>query len=814
MVFALVNLVDKVAVERRVWNMYAYTAVIGIFEICIGSLECGLSTWENFNDDNRSMVVWPIVGGLVDGASLYLYFYLLGLTDASIVVGVMYMYPAVVCVLSFFVLDEQLRVFGYLGVIVLLLGAILLSINGIAKIIQKCCPTANILVGLQSMKEKKESKRKITDEEMKKPLVCWYPTPKEIADCLCSCRNGEDDDNSEASVSESDVEMSDAKKWKPKNTHEDDSMYGLKKKKGRSGRFCGCCGDAGDDDTDKGGASDLSELSDISEVHSSTEARSSVEKTINKISKDVGSDEDSGTDSFDVNVISVVVPTSNAVRYEAPKRAAAAGASTTEDSDSAAPEKRHQGPKPQKEHSGLSTTTDSDSSFSVSKQKVIMHQKKKKSKKTLPPAINGYTPKPPSETGLKRPKRLKFQKPPEDSDEDDDADVDSGDDDEDEDETNDEENANNASEGEVKNEEGKEGGEGGEKKKKKSTEPKKNKQKRKKAPMSAAERNKAAKKDVDVPSSKDDNKVGEAQIRNESSSEFLSPKQIEEGESSKIRLWNASSHPHKKHQQRKYRPKRSFDVDDLSSTTDDVRSTDERNDVPKHRAHRADIPRSGLSSEDSMGKKKRKNKSGNNAVLDDRPMTTTTSESEATESESRAHRIRTRARSLSLTLAQAPKKFFGCLSPGALFAILAFPMVVTVGGYEFLIALGAKKGMKTFQVSGVEIMVQGFTLTLGAWFTKGGRKCFPHEFTWNWLFAFLNAALTICSQLLTVYSLTALPAAVSSSLCAIQPLGILILETLTSVSEFRVSQCLAFKLPPIFFIVAGVALLSVDVLFA
>jgi len=156
--------------------------------------------------------------------------------------------------------------------------------------------------------------------------------------------------------------------------------------------------------------------------------------------------------------------------------------------------------------------------------------------------------------------------------------------------------------------------------------------------------------------------------------------------------------------------------------------------------------------------------------------------------------------------------FLGCLTPGKLFAILAIPMVLSVGGYEFMIALGTKKGMKTFQVSGVEILFQGTTVTFGAWLTKDGRRSFPHEITWNWLFAFLNAALTVTSQLLTVYSMTGLPAAVASSLCALQPLIVLILETLSGVSTFKPTQCLAFKLPPIILIVAGVALLSVDVL--
>ena len=160
-------------------------------------------------------------------------------------------------------------------------------------------------------------------------------------------------------------------------------------------------------------------------------------------------------------------------------------------------------------------------------------------------------------------------------------------------------------------------------------------------------------------------------------------------------------------------------------------------------------------------------------------------------------------------LAGAPHKKH-CLPPPVLFALLAVVMILAIGTHEFLMAFGTKKGMKEFQVSGIETMVQGFTIALAALFVPDARHCFVHELAWNWFFAFVHSLLSVCAQLLTVRSLHLLPAAVSFSLCAIQPLGVLVLETVCGISAFRVSQCFAFKLPPIVLTVLGVVLLSLD----
>lgn len=153
----------------------------------------------------------------------------------------------------------------------------------------------------------------------------------------------------------------------------------------------------------------------------------------------------------------------------------------------------------------------------------------------------------------------------------------------------------------------------------------------------------------------------------------------------------------------------------------------------------------------------------------------------------------------------------GCVPPSLRLVLVGLPIVLLLGGYEFLLAFATKGGMATFQVSGVEMCTQGAVLLLGLAASGRARRAFAREVRWNWLFGVLNAALTVASQLLMVFSLAALPASVVSALCAMQPLDILVFETVARVSRARVSQCVAFKLVPILFVIVGVVLLSVRV---
>jgi len=851
-VFSLCNLVDKVAVERRTWNTYAYTAVIGIFEMLIGAIECGASSWDNFNEENKLMIIWPLLGGLADACCVYLYFILLGLTDASIVVGCMYMYPVVVCLLSLFILDEQLGAGGYVGVVVLLGGVVILSINGIAKIVKKCRPHAEILAGMDELNEQPDEEEKVHNRE-NYHVTCWYPTPKRLKNCFCGCR---DCDEVEEDEDDGVLGVTDAGKLKKHRSEEDDSFASFRAKRIRKQQEeeeaqCCCC--KKNKNTEIGLSSMDTEMSEMSEPRSSIESRPSVDRALDDIGKDIGSDTDTSDGSINPP-FAVVVPSHSPSSYR--KRTQAASSrraavdrrfaeitSATEDSDASAPAHRHQ----KKMKKKLKKQEVSQDSFYVQE----VHEKGEQQRK-----------QPKRHPKFKKPAEVKKTTSPKESESDtnesesdDDADVDSGsdessdDDEEEKEEKEEKEEEQEKEEGKEKEKEDEENGGNDEEKKKESGEGKTRSNGRK--TTKSESKRKKVKKGVEVPNSRDDDKAAEGEGKK--STDDADPKRLEEGASKKPHKTTSKSY--KKYVGKGNRSPRPFDLEDLSSTTDDVRSSmDERADsdyaARYKRRHRYNLPQQtsitnletgesftvvtreerssklkekdkGTTSEsDSVSRKSSKKSSHKNAPrngakgsLSNAGKDQVSSSGLSSESEKEIMK-KEETEDEEENEKEKEKLVLGCIRPGVLFALLALPMVIATGGYEFLIALGAKKGMRTFQVSGVEISVQGLFLTLGAWLTKDGRKCFVHELTWNWLFAFLNAFLTICSQLLTVYSLTALPAAVSSSMCALQPLGILILETIIGVTKFRVSQCFAFKLPPIILIVAGVALLSLDVLMA
>ena len=454
LVLALVNLFDKVAVDKRVWDTYSYTAVVGLFEMLLGGLECAVTSWENVRGRAR-IVMWPVIGGVIDGASNYLYFVLIGLTDASIVVGIQYIYPAVVCILSYIFLGEALAVPAYIGVAVLLAGAVVLSTNGLTGVVRCFCPRAPILAGMENV-EKDEPPVVPRD----RPVTCWYPDVRRLWAAL------------------------------------------------RRSSCCSCCC-CGSSETAAGAAS--TERCRCSSVSAKEPSYGTVD------------------DPDDAAELSRMRPNNNS-----------GGAATL---------------------AGANTETISEESDNAAAQRIIA---------------------------------------------------------------------------------------GGNK--------------------------------------------GTAEEEEE---DAVAVETVSEESSETQQLAGA---PHKKH----------------------------------------------------------------------------------------------------------------CLPPPVLFALLAVVMILAIGTHEFLMAFGTKKGMKEFQVSGIETMVQGFTIALAALFVPDARHCFVHELAWNWFFAFVHSLLSVCAQLLTVRSLHLLPAAVSFSLCAIQPLGVLVLETVCGISAFRVSQCFAFKLPPIVLTVLGVVLLSLD----
>jgi uncharacterized membrane protein len=129
--YAAVNLVDKVAISRRVRHTNSYLAIVGIFDAVFGSMIGLFGTWRGPVVAHLHALdwLWPVFGGLSLGVAMYFYYFALEGADVSKVVGMENVYPLIVCVLSYFFLQDPISLIGYCGIGITTLGALMLSLN-------------------------------------------------------------------------------------------------------------------------------------------------------------------------------------------------------------------------------------------------------------------------------------------------------------------------------------------------------------------------------------------------------------------------------------------------------------------------------------------------------------------------------------------------------------------------------------------------------------------------------------------------------------------------------------------------------------
>ncbi len=125
LIYAASNILDKYVLSHRVKSPLGYAGIAGIVNICIALFLILLLDW----NISHSVLIYPIITGILAGACLYFYFYLLKHTDASYIIGFIYLYPIIVALLSYLFLQEQLSFLSYAAIGIILLGIILLSIR-------------------------------------------------------------------------------------------------------------------------------------------------------------------------------------------------------------------------------------------------------------------------------------------------------------------------------------------------------------------------------------------------------------------------------------------------------------------------------------------------------------------------------------------------------------------------------------------------------------------------------------------------------------------------------------------------------------
>jgi len=140
LVFALTNAIDKTAVSKRVKHTPSYIIMMGIFDVFASLIIAACCDWsaESLSGATAMDFLCPVISSIFWGFFIYLYYIAFLLADASIVVGVYYLYPLLVCIFSVIFLHDRIGAVGYVGIGLLVVGAVSLSLNFIGMICDRC----------------------------------------------------------------------------------------------------------------------------------------------------------------------------------------------------------------------------------------------------------------------------------------------------------------------------------------------------------------------------------------------------------------------------------------------------------------------------------------------------------------------------------------------------------------------------------------------------------------------------------------------------------------------------------------------------
>lgn len=125
-IWGLVNILDKFVISHKVKNPLSFAVVAGIVALMIGVI---LSLFLDWKGIVLTSLIFPAAAGIIFGFQYFLYYYILNKEDVSDIIGFEYSYPILVAILSFLFLNEILSLISYLGISLILFGAIMLSLK-------------------------------------------------------------------------------------------------------------------------------------------------------------------------------------------------------------------------------------------------------------------------------------------------------------------------------------------------------------------------------------------------------------------------------------------------------------------------------------------------------------------------------------------------------------------------------------------------------------------------------------------------------------------------------------------------------------
>jgi drug/metabolite transporter (DMT)-like permease len=126
LLFGIMNILDKYVVSHRVKKPMGFAVIVTLFTMIVGII---IALFVNWNGIDFNWLIFPLIVGVIGGINIFLYYTVMQKEDASHMVGLSYLYPIIVVLLSFFILNERLSWSGYLGLFLVLMGVVMISIR-------------------------------------------------------------------------------------------------------------------------------------------------------------------------------------------------------------------------------------------------------------------------------------------------------------------------------------------------------------------------------------------------------------------------------------------------------------------------------------------------------------------------------------------------------------------------------------------------------------------------------------------------------------------------------------------------------------
>ncbi len=125
-IWAFINVFDTCVLKSKVKHVLSFAVISGIVNILVGLIMVSFLDWSGYSFFDLK---FSILAGAMLGLQLYFYYHILAKHDASNAIGLVYIYPIIVALLSFLFLNEKLSLLGYLGIFITLIGVVSMTIR-------------------------------------------------------------------------------------------------------------------------------------------------------------------------------------------------------------------------------------------------------------------------------------------------------------------------------------------------------------------------------------------------------------------------------------------------------------------------------------------------------------------------------------------------------------------------------------------------------------------------------------------------------------------------------------------------------------